>query len=261
MKKLVVMASVLTAMAASAQTNTVLSKNAVGYLKVDVPGTALFSLVGSPFVPLSPVNGPGTLTLQDVLPPTSGLIKSQIAGSADKIYLWDNINAVYKIFAMKTNGTYFSTSGYATNGPFNPAISLGEGFWLQSPSGVATSHSVYVMGEVPSQATATNNIDLSFQFRANPYPVAGNLDLIVNTNHGAKAANVASQADQIYTWVQSNQSYVIYGLRLSVNRWIPTSSFANTNVPPATVLPGEAFWYLRRTNTFQWVVAKPYTWP
>jgi hypothetical protein len=259
--KVLSIVAMLAATAAFAQTNQVLSKNAVGYVRQDVPPLGLFTLVASPFIPLNPTNGPGTITLQDVLPVTSGLKNSTNPNQVDKIYLWDVIAQQYITLGMKPAGTFHVLAGYGTNPPVNPVLSLGEGFWIQSPSSVATSHPVYVMGEVPSLNNATNNMAVAYQFRANPYPVTKSIDELINTNFGAKGTANPNTCDQVLIW-QTNQTYLSLGLKTPTNRWWPLNSFATSSYPVVMIEPGQAFWYRNRATTnFTWTVAKPYTWP
>lgn len=259
--KFVTIVAALAAMASTAQTNQVLSRNAVGYVRLDIPPAGQFTLVASPFVPLEPVAGPGTLTLQDVLPKESGIKFSQNPNQVDKVYLWDVGNQVYQTVGMKTNGQYYLLAGYASNPATNPAVLLGEGFWIQSPSAVSTVHTVYVMGEVPSASNVTNPISPAYQFRANPYPVTASLDSLINTNHGALGTGNPNTCDQILMWT-TNQTYLNLGLKTPTNRWWPLSTWTVTSYPVVTVEPGQAFWYRsKRVSAYNWTSAKPYTWP
>lgn len=224
MKKLVVMASVLTAMAASAQTNTVLSKNAVGYEKVSVV-TGQLVLVRNDFNNIA--GSPFTVTnlIGNALPTGSSVL------------LWDPVAQAY----IAENRT---RSGWS---PGTNVIRRGAGFFMSVPAAAASNqYDVYFMGEVPDTTTAPSTTVSGVTGLAMfgfPYPVA---QFWTNMN----LAKNATSGDSLLLWDVQTQQYVAHNRTRS--GW-----GTGTNV---VINPGQGFWF-KTTATQTWTEVKPYTWP
>lgn len=225
MKKLAIIAAALTLVGASAfaQTNQVLSRNAVGYVRVDAPA-GKFNLVRLDFVNLS---GTGyTVT---------NLIGNQLAqGSA--VYIWDLTNQTYRIENKAARGW----------SPGTNVIRRGAGLFIQSSSNAQ----VFLMGEVPDQFTApTSGVYglTGYNLVGVPYPV----DTAITTTPFYLGA---AQGDAIYLW-NTDQTYAIFNR--AARGWSPP------DITNRVLKPGQGMWYQRSgaaANT-NWVFGKPYTWP
>lgn len=227
MKKLALAILGLTVVSSAvmAQTNQVLSRNAVGYVRVDAPSNKL-NMVRLDFV-----------NLAGGLYAVTNLIGTQLAqGSA--VYAWDLSNQTYRT----ANRLARAWDAGGTN-----QIRRGEGMFIYS----ASNASVYLMGEVPDSITAptTRVINLNgLNMTGVPYPVD---TPFTNTPWylGAQSGDV------VYFWDIGIQNYVTYN-RLSRN-WDDTNA-----VVQKILKPGEGFWAFRNTaGSTNLNFVKPYTWP
>lgn len=223
MKKFaIIAAALLVSASAFAQTNQVLSRNAVGYVRVDAPA-GKFNLIRLDFVNLS---GTGyTVT---------NLFGNQLAqGTA--VYIWDLSNQVYRIENKGARGWLPGTN----------VIRRGAGMFISSSSNAQ----VFLMGEVPDQFTApTSGVYglTGYNLVGVPYPVD---TPITNSPFFLGAA----QGDALYLW-NTNQTYDIYNR--GARGWLPPTI---TNV---VLKPGQGMWYQRNgVGTTNWIFGKPYTWP
>ena len=234
MKKLIIaaLAAGLIGASAQAQTNQVLSRNAVGYVKVTAPSNSLI-LVRNDFESLTGGS-----------PAVSNLIGTQVPVGAS-LYIWDRSSQQYRSSSLNTP----ARGGWGTFG--TNQIKRGESFFLRIPSaaGISNQYEVYLMGEVPDSTTAPTTTVTGVSglgMWGHPYPVATQL-----TNIGVVAG--AAVGDTIYLWSVSNQNYA------SFSRNTPARGGwgGATNV---VLNPGEGFW-LRSSITQNWSTIKPYTWP
>ena len=230
MKKLIIaaLAAGLIGASAQAQTNQVLSRNAVGYVKVTAASNSMV-LIRNDFNDLTSGGAPAV----------SNIIGDQVPVNST-VFIWSRSSQSYN------SGTRSSRSGWGSFG--SNMLNRGEGFFLKIPSGAGISnYTVYLMGEVPDKTTAPTTTVANVTglgLFGNPYPVSTPLTNI------AIVANAANN-DVVYLWNVTNQSYVSY-TRSSRSGW-----GGATNV---TLSPGEGFW-LRSSITQQWSTVKPYTWP
>lgn len=230
MKKLLTAALGLAALAsvATAQTNVVLSRNAVGYVKIDLIATNKLHLIRNDFVGL---NGP--IAISNAL--ASLPVNSQVT-------LWDKSNQVYRPPIIR--GVF----GWGVGG--SNRLNRGESFFLRTPNAATNvpSFPLYLMGEVPDKFTAptttlvaANGINLE----GHPYPVSTRW---TNTT----LSQVLPINSQIVTWNLTNQAY---------NAPIIKGVFGWGAAGNALVLdPGQGF-VIRTTNLVVYNVGKPYTWP
>lgn len=230
MKKALIAALGLATLAsvATAQTNVVLSRNAVGYVKIDLIATNKLHLIRNDFVGL---NAP--IAISNAL--ASMPINTQVI-------LWDRALQIYKPAIIR------SAFGWGVAG--SNRLNRGESFFLRTPN-VATNVPtipLYLMGEVPDKFTAPTSSFITavgLGFEGYPYPVQRSW---TNT---ALAASLPINS-QILIWNVTNQTY---------NSAIIKSAFGWGAAGNALVLqPGQGF-VVRTTNALSYSEVKPYTWP
>lgn len=191
MKRILIIVAVV-AMAASisyGQTQ-VLSRNAVGYVRLTA-ATGTFNFVSHNFVNIDGAAITVTNLLGDQVP----------AGSI--VYLWNEATQGY---ISESRAPFGWTPG--TN-----IIERGRGFWLKmADSAASNQYQIYLMGEVPD-ATNSDNAVIGFNMVGYPYPVETywtNTDLAKN----------AAVGDIVYFWTGSG-----YGsASLSPIGWIPATN-------------------------------------
>jgi hypothetical protein len=223
-KMLTILAATIAATAAIGQTtNQVLSRNAVGYIRITTTANK-FQLVANPFKNLTGQQGNvGNILGTNGVPDSSSVI------------VWDAVNLKY--FPQET-----FYDGYGWD-PGTNVITTSTGFWLETP----VSTSLYFMGEVPdsiSSPTNTTVIRHGYQIVSFPYPVT----VSVTNNTGLNA--IAGDSDSISIFNGTNYDnytyYAGYG-------WDPA---------PIIIQPGQGFWYSRyASGNTNWAEPKPYTWP
>lgn len=223
MKKLALAILGLTVVGSSvfAQTNQVLSRNAVGYVRIDAPAGSL-RLVRHDFIDLA-----GNQAY------VTNVIGAQLAqGSA--LYLWDLSNQVYQIV----------NRGLRNWSPTTNVLRRGAAMFVQSSS----NSTVYLMGEVPDATTApTSKVYglTGFNLTGVPYPVD---TPFTNTPFFQGAA----QGDAFYTFDGTNYGIYNRGLR----NWSPTSV---TNV--IIKAGEGFWYQRAGAGGTNWTFPKPYTWP
>lgn len=223
-KALVLFAATIAATASMAQTNQVLSRNAVGYEKFDI-ATGTLALVRADFNDLSGAN----LTV-------TNLLGSQLP-QGTTVFIWDRNAAIYKSESRGRSGW----------NPGTNVISRGAGFWIQLPAvAPSNNYSVYMMGEVPDSVTAPTTTIANitgFDLLGLAYPVA-------TTWTGTTLAAGAPSGANLFIWDQNAQTYASYSRGRS--GWNTPANF--------TIQPGQGFWF-QTTATQTWSQVKPYTWP
>jgi hypothetical protein len=234
MKKLVAMLALAVVAGTMAQAQVVTSRNAVGYVKLDLFQTNAvnrYYLFRNDFVGLT---GPMTI---------ANTISNQVP-TGSTITFWDDVLQQFK--APITRQVGISWGGPGTN-----QLPRGMCFFLRVPSNsVPTNFSVYIMGEVPDSTTAPTTTLFSvtgYNFDGYPYPVSQKW---TNTQY-AKTLTIGSQ---IIAWNSSNQ---VYGAPITKSPGINWGGPGNALV----IDPGTGF-LIKNTNTMATVnEAKPYTWP
>lgn len=228
MKKILIgVASVLAATAAFAQTNQVLSKNAVGYEKIDIGPTGAFELVRVDFRGV----GGTTNTFYDY-------VGAQMPVNSS-VYFW---NVVSQKWDSVTRG------GKGWGVASNRLMVIGESMFLKNAPASATNITVYMMGEVPDTASVDQNGVVGgggFTAASYPYPVAQNW---TNTDISKKlAAN-----DSVYTWNAAGGSWQSF--TKSGKGWGAATGLV--------VRPGQGLFIKKNSvNGTNWLESKPYTWP
>lgn len=229
MKKLIwVVAVLLIAQAAANAQTQVLSRNAVGYVKITAERGKLV-LGRSDFESL---DGSGGIAV-------SNLFGDQVPANTT-VYLWDRVTASYKSVTKLARG------GWGSAG--SNRVQRGEGFWLKVPAAASNeTYDVFLMGEVPDRYTAptTTIPGLSgANMLGYPYPVQ-----VYWTN--TVLAMTSPPNSSLFLWNPTSQAYQSY-TKLARGGWGTGSNIV--------LQPGQGFWF-RTTSSVSWVEIKPYTWP
>jgi hypothetical protein len=233
MSKLVValvLCGLLVAPVAFAQTN-VLSQNAVGYVKITVPGNNGtkngLALVRHDFVNIDGSALEITEVLGDNWPNNTTL------------HIWDRANQEYKSTIALTVIPFVITqwSGTAT-------LDVGDAFWIENFDTNPAEN--YLLGEVPADASRT--IDPAVGYIGYPFPAA--VEFTTTAIADAMPNNAA-----LTTWNLTTQAY--------------NPSIAKTLIPfvlttwsgTAMIEPGEGFYIDTAGATPTVAEPKPYLWP
>ncbi|MGD9874651.1 MAG: hypothetical protein AB7T27_10360 [Kiritimatiellia bacterium] len=229
MKKTIIALAVIALVAPLAFGQEVLSRNAVGYVKIDFRKG--LNLVTHQFDIM--VGDRGVSNLFPIADFPSGTI----------IQRWDYVNQVYA--SSETKVTFPSTRW----SPGTNTFEIGESMWVRIPSGASSNSYVsYLMGEVPVASKSTPLGGLTFSGVG--YPVAVSISgLNSSLSYPLKSGDIVQKWDATVTnYVQ--ETYVTFP---SV-RWNPGTM---------TINPGEGIIIRRTGSTSQtnWVQNKPYTWP
>lgn len=228
MKKLALVLAGLTIVSSSvfAQTNPVLSRNAVGYIKRTINSNEL-DFITVPFVNLSQANN----TLSNVFPnPAPG----------SQAFRWDKGSQQYVFYATKGSPVAtWSTAG-------SNIIYRGEGIFFRGPSN--SNQTFYIMGEVPDRLTAPTTVVqvvAGVTFVGHGYPV----DV---TWTSLQISSLLPAGSQLAVWNKGSNAYTFYSKKGS-------SWGTGTN---AIIRAGDGF-YVRQDlgSPFGWSETKPYTWP
>lgn len=230
---LVMLAIVVTGTLAFGQTQ-VLSRNAVGYVKVDAE-RGKFALVRLDFESMDGSQG-GCIVV-------SNLLDSTQFPADTLLYLWNYDTRQYKSLVQRD-----PRGGWGLEG--SNLLCRGEGFWLKIPASAASnSYPVFLMGEVPDRTTApTTTMDNVFGMNilGYPYPVD---TYWTNTDLAKKLPANAL----LYLWVSTSNKYDgPYQKNPRGGVWDGAENLV--------IRPGQAFW-VSTTQAVDWVEGKPYTWP
>jgi hypothetical protein len=229
MKKLtaILLGTLIASSAALAQTNQVLSRNAVGYVKIPLQSNKLY-LVSNPFVNLQA--GPQLITNVFAAMPAGGTVS-----------VWNEGLQQYDNYLKSTRGTWSATALTAT-------LARADGVFLRLPATNAPVD-LFLMGEVPDRFTAPSNLTTRVPGIAMvgfPYPVTLRL---TNTVLATSVPNGTT----ISVWDPTANQYINY-LKSTRGTWSAEALTANLN-------PGQGL-VIRATNAAnQWYENKPYTWP
>lgn len=223
MKKILVAATaVALAVSASAQTNQVLSRNAVGYQRIDLPANQ-FEFVAGQFNQLD--GSPNVVS--NVIP---------VASNGTQVVLWDVGTSTY-VPILRSKGSW--------GAPGTNPIPRGTAFFLR---GAAVAQTVYIMGEVPDRLTATQTVSFAypgFTAKASGYPVS---TFWTNT----QLSQILANNDQFIVWDNTTDTYVPY--LKAKGAWGAASNYV--------LKAGEGFFVRKLgTTTNTWTEVKPYTWP
>mgnify|MGYP003571958920 CR=1 FL=1 len=246
MKKLAVLLVAAAFIVPVVHGQTVLSKNAVGYVKVTIPPAGGFNLVAFNFRAV----GGGDMTIADLFG-TDQLTQGIVPTLADLISFWNG--ATYDSYFQKADGKFYSAAD-----PFgasvNPTVTAGQPFWVQSPSTAVTTNEVYLMGEVVGAASATQSLHTSLNHLNSPFAA----DLVITNNdyqtEGGTGGIVPPLADQLSIW--NGVSYDNYYLKQD-GSWGDSITLQDAS----PVIPvGVGAWYNSKAD-FTTTLDRPYTYP
>ena len=219
-----VICGVLVASAAYAQTN-VLSQNAVGYVKISLAADEV-ALVTHQFNDIDGNPQSPSTVIGDQMPVDS------------RLFTW--------------NGSSYDIEDYLAGTKLNPdawtpdtaSIEPGVGFFLEA----AGAADVFLLGEVPADATIDLTAEVGVTALGFPYPAS-------QAWTGTATAAGANIDDRFFTWNGASYDIADYlsGTKLNPDAW---------TIPGEVLDPGEGWFYestlvAPRTES----EVKPYAWP
>jgi hypothetical protein len=267
-----ILAVSMTAGLVSAQEQTnVLSRNAVGYVKVDVQPAGKLHLISDPFLLIS---DSGPKTLAEIFPLGSGFKASpNVPANSDSAILWNVESQTYSTYGQKaSDGLFYAKTAWG-GAPFTDELPVGTAVWLQTTFSSSQPTNVVLMGEVPADRSLTLQVAGSvgsspLTFLANPYPVEMALIDFLNQESGVVGSTVPALADTVTLWDQAAQAYLTYGLRLNalgpgVHEWRLKNAWGTSPAEVVKLVPGQGFIYQRISSAgaFDLEIDRPYTWP
>jgi len=237
----------LLAVGALAQSE-VKSVNAVGYVKVQVPGNALTMCAFN----FDPVNGTNGVPLADVL--GDQLVGGLSAGDSDNVYLWDRNLMEYRTFFKVPGYGWFEDS--PTFDPLTNLVYNGDAFWVLSKQ--AATQELTMAGEVVDIATGTNTMQFGQGLTMFGYPYPAELTLTATSLFDAAQKGLsAGDADNLIAWDPVAQEYVVY-FAVTGYGWVDESD-QTYQLADFPIELGKGMWYLRKSATpAMWMEAQPY---
>jgi len=245
MKKLAVLLVAIAFIVPVVHGQTVLSKNAVGYVKVSIPPAGAYNLVAFNFRAV----GGGDMTLEDVFG-TDQLTQGVVPTLADQVSFWNG--ATYDTYFQKADTKFYNVLNIAV--PVNPVVAQGTPFWLKSATTATTTNEVYLMGEVVGAANASQDLATGLNHLNSPFAA----DLVITNNdyqnEGGTGGIVPPLADQLSIW--NGVGYNNYYLKQD-GSW----GDSITLQPASPVIPvGVGAWYNSKAD-FTTTLDRPYTYP
>ncbi|HMP00782.1 MAG TPA: hypothetical protein PKE26_16925, partial [Kiritimatiellia bacterium] len=207
-----------------AQTN-VLSRNAVGYIKVPLAATNLY-LLSNPFVPLD-ASGDIVTNMFAALP--NSVIVS----------IWDEGIQGYRNYSKTARGAWDAAA-------LTTRVARADAFFIRMPANTAT---LFMMGEVPDRFTApttTQSRVAGLTMLGFPYPVQ-------TAFTGTPMAISAPPSSIISVWDPSINTYINYS-KTARGAW-------DAGANAAVIQPGQGFVIRSTAAGNSWNTVKPYTWP
>lgn len=204
MKKTMMAVAALSAAAAFAD---IVSSDVVGYVTEPVT-KANFNALGIPF---TAVDGKG-FQLNSIS--GDGVYGAEVADNADQIWIWNPLTSDYEKWYYYTDsshqydGWWDYGTGTKTFAEVHPTgLEPGSSVWYVSSAnsngGVAT-----FPGAVEGAATYTVTVNQgNFNLFSNPYPVALSLNGTQVNWGGARSAENADDADQVWIWLPGPSDY------------------------------------------------------
>lgn len=239
MRKLTLVLIIL-AMGAMLAHAEVLSKNAVGYVKVEVePGE--LAIIAQPFLPIDP--------LED---PTPSLVFGGSLPVDSRLFIWDGLEYQLETFQEQIGpppGFIVTTNWFPNTALLEP----GKAFWIRIPAGAPEAQDVFVMGEVPDFDETDVYLIEGLAMVAFPYPAEMRVeDTVMGQN--------AQLDDRIFIWDIETQEYSLVTYQEQIGP--PPGFIVTTNWFPADVVipAGAGFWYRAGSASIP-TELKPYTWP
>lgn len=239
MKKLMTCAITATLISGAAWAGEVLSQNAVGYVKIEVPAGGL-NMVSTPFVSMD-----GTeQTLGEIFPDVP---------DQSSVFVYD----------AEDTQTYSSYRFFSGAGWFNPddnfaeadgvVIPRGQGVWLRNSSGEVLES--FVMGQVPGAEIHPEETIIIFpglNMITVAYPVEVDLDTLTEEL-------ASTDQDSIFKWNADMGSYVSARYFSGAGWFDPDNNFEPSEI---VIRPGQAIWYRSEAaSTISWTNSPRYDWP
>ena len=228
MKKILLASALVLAIAVSAAVaQEVLSQNAVGYIKVNLPANKFVSVA-------QPLNNMGKA--ENKFGETS---VAQEAPQGTLVYFWSPEGQGW-------SGGVKGAKGWA-GAESNKVIAAGEGFFIKAPANAPADGEVTITGEVPDEPSLDRVIpgNKAFGSLANPYPV----DFKFGESDVAKNA---TQGSIVYFWSVDSQNWG--GGTKGGKGWAGAES-------NRIVAAGEGFFLKEAEGVTTITTVKPYTWP
>jgi hypothetical protein len=226
MKKILATLLAVSMTAGIVNAQQVLSRNAVGYVKVDIESNKLY-LITVPFENMN--SGDGSFLLTNVLAVVPG---------GTGVSVWDEPNQTYNTFSRSGRGVWDLTAQTAT-------IVRGQALFIRMPS-TSSPTNLFLMGEVPDQDTSQERVNSGLTFLGYPFPASVSFTgsaLAVNTPDGSGVSK----------WDPAANTYVTYS-KSGRGVW-------DLSAQAAVIEPGQAFIIRSSAAPSSWVEVKPYTWP
>lgn len=227
MKKLMALLLAVGVTASVAGAGEVLSRNAVGYVKIDVQGGEGVDNLYLVSVPFQSLDGEPMLISEvfDAVP------------NGTTLSVWDDVSQVYIGYSKSSRGAWLGEAATAT-------IETGEGVFVRIPADEAPL-SLVVMGEVPDSDAVMGRLP-GLTLSSIPFPVQIPL---VDTVMADELPNESS----ISVWDADAQEYIAYS-KSARGAWLGDALTAE-------LLPGQAFFIRSDAASQSWTEVKPYTWP
>lgn len=230
MKKILIAAlGMAVATSAFAQTNQVLSRNAVGYIKTTTEPNKIY-LLSAPFVNIE--DGSDNHSLTNLL---AGVPNGTVVSA------WDDAAQTYVSYSKSGRGVWLGDAQTSK-------VARGSSFFVSIPASAGTND-LYIMGEVPDATTApttTQSRASGVSFRAHPYPVAVSFT-------GTALAVSAPNGSVVSVWDSAAQTYISYS-KSGRGVWLGDAQ-------TATVAAGQGQIIQSSAAGNNWTETKPYTWP
>lgn len=274
MKKSLVALTIATALVsiASAQTNTAISANVVGYKRHQTPSPGSFGLIA--LTQFSDGTTNNTYNIQTIINNLENLNSAGLGSNmigADKLYIYTGSG--YAQYALFSNGssTYWAsvneggwTSGLEFLGVNPAAVSIARGTacWLATAS---TGFSTNIISSGDVLLDDTYNVTVSAGFSLLAYPYSSNINLSNLVIDGATGAGLGSSmtgADKLYVYTGSgyaqyalfdNGAGTKYWASVNEGGWTPGLEFLGINPANAEIEMGKGFWFstaIGKTLTF-----------
>lgn len=271
MKKTIAIVGSLAVMSSLSFGQSVLSKNAVGYYKIDIkPG---FNQLAYTWREVADNANPSR-DVEELFASSSGLLNEGWVGglslaTSDNLLLWDAGGQVFnQFFLYDSSGVYPNWDGkwvnFATGLIATDVVNRGEGFWVKH---AGTGVTACVLGEVP--ADGTNNVTLESGFNLIGAQFSASLpinDLVRNDWSQLNGGLSLVGADNLLNWDACSQSFRQFFLYDSSGthpnwdgKWV---DFSSGLLATETLGVGKGSWVLNRDPGMKsWTEVQTYTYP
>ncbi len=226
----IAMGAALVASVVAALAQEVLSANAIGYIKRELPSGGKLITVAVPLYNMTAAN--------NVFSNLSIASETPVGSSAS---FWDQGQQKWVVGAKKAKGGW--DASVATQ-----IVDSAEFFFIKGPATSTVPTQVTIAGEVPTDASLvrgfTGNSNLTAM--ANAYPA----DFVFSNSTLATRATVGSS---VSFWDVAGQKWVV-GAKKAKGGW-------DSNVATQLVTATSGFFLKEAGTVTTWTNTKPYTWP